>query len=156
MVKTQQLVKDLATQEPDLLHSEIANRIGISRERVRQILGNCGNKKRVAKAMASKQNKVTLNPWKFKIYVRSWLKAIGFGYCCECHAAKPLTEMCSHIMSGGKHNTRCLACNAARVREYSKTSRGKQVKCAYVEANRERLNAYWRNWRLNKKKGEIL
>ena len=84
----------------------------------------------------------------FTYVARKWLNMIGCGYCCTCHQAKPLTDMVADATDKWPH--RCKAC----LRAYAKADYASGRRAAYmkrwVEANREKLKTYQREWHRNR------
>lgn len=126
----------------DATFTEIAERYGITRERVRQIAKAAGvigiprKKERSKAARAQKRYAVGYRHHGFVRAVNRALALIGCRYCPGCRKAVELDLM-------NAENKICKACNAARTNAYYHQG-GKAKQKEWNKANREALNAYQR------------
>lgn len=134
--------------------TEIAERYGITRERVRQIAKAAGivgiprKKERSKAARVQKRYAVGYRHYDFVAAANRALALIGCRYCPGCRKAVELDLM-------NARNKICKACNTARTNAYYHGG-GKAKLREWVNANREAVNAYQREYyrRKNARPGE--
>ncbi len=136
--------------------TEIAERYGITRERVRQIAKAAGivgiprKKERSKAARVQKRYTVGYRHHDFVRAVNRALALIGCRYCAGCRKAVELD-----LMGAGRARN-CKACNTARTNAYYHNGGGKAKLKEWKNANREACNAYQRAYyrRKNARPGE--
>lgn len=128
---------EILLADPSLTLQEIGERVGVCRERVRQIAlrFNVLGRDRVverrrfriaekSEAREAEEERLFL-AWELYGECESWrasriinvrLAAIGQKRCCECNLPRPISEMAKS--DGGKPGARCRECNARNTREY--------------------------------------
>ncbi len=67
--------------------------------------------------------------------------------CIRCGVEKPLSEFTIHNREKGQHRNLCHNCEKAWIRQYHKSSQGKEKGREWVENNKEKIEEYKRLYR---------
>ncbi len=152
---------DPVTHEP-MNNTEIAAALGISRERVRQIRAkhfpHLGSIRTVKKAITrqKRSTKRFRSLSAFRLMVRRWLLAAGYGQCCRCKAVKCLDgEIVRNHNRKCPTSVVCHSCNAASANQHYYNG-GSAVQAKWRSENRDKTRVHCARYQEKKRsKGDF-
>ena len=121
------------TDDPAATYTEIAKRIGVCRERVRQIAKSELSETGLVRLFRRQLARHYGVPRGFGIRIRNWLLDAGYAYCYECRRVLELGEM---RRNGTQKINRCLECERKRMAAFYATPEGRAYNAKYRKSER--------------------